>query len=100
MKQAAFNREFRLAENFSAKHTINHSSHIKYSLCSTHIVCKSLYQLEAFAIEEISFFRTAADFPLVSVSPKGESSEQYPFPWNNLMPESMSAEWHCGGFPQ
>ena len=85
MKQAAFNREFRLAKNFSVKHIINHSSHIKYSLCSIHGVCKSVYWLAAVALEEASFFRSAAEFPLVSLFASGESSE-HSLLWNDLMP--------------
>ena len=71
MKQAAFNREFRLAENFSVKHIINHSSHIKYSLCSIHVVCESVYRLAAFALEETPFFRSAKEGSVVQKIPSG-----------------------------
>lgn len=77
MKQAAFNRGFRLAENFSVTHIINHSSHIKYSLCLIHIVCESVCWLAAVALEEIPFFRSAKEG---SVVPKIPSGVQLSFP--------------------
>lgn len=61
MKQAAFNREFRLVENFSVKHLINHSSDIKHSLCSVHAVCESMYWLAAVALEETPYFSIAKE---------------------------------------
>lgn len=81
MKQAAFNREFRLVENFSVKHIINHSSDIKHLVCSVHAVCESVYWLAAVALEEIPYFRiakkrsvvgkSADEFPLISCLPTG-----------------------------
>lgn len=81
MKQAAFNREFRLVENFSVKHLINHSSYIKHSLCSVHAVCESVYWLAAIALEESPYFRivkegtdfgkNADKFPFISRLPTG-----------------------------
>lgn len=59
MKQAASNRELRLAENFFVKHIINHPSHPKYSLCTIHVVCESVYRPAVVALEETPFFRSA-----------------------------------------
>lgn len=71
MKQAAFNRECRLAENFSVKHIINHSSHIKYSLCSIHAVCESMCRLAAVALEETPFFSSAKEGSFAQKIPAG-----------------------------
>lgn len=81
MKQAAFNREFRIVENFSVKHLINHSSDIKHSLCSVHAVCETMYWLAAVALEETPYFsiaeegtvfrESADEFPLLSCLPRG-----------------------------
>lgn len=92
MKQAAFNREFRLAENFSIKHIINHPSHLKRSLCSFRVARESAYWLAAVAPEEATFFRSAKEgsvvrkspsavqlFPLVSAFANGESSPHWLF---------------------